>query len=298
MNTVRHRLPAYAWIGLGVILISEVLMFQDVEPVATFFTAIVWTGYILLMDGLVYRIKGASLIRTRPKEFLFLVLFSIVLWLIFEFYNFHLRNWTYENLPENLLSRWLGYAWVFATILPGVFETVEWIEANGWFARMRVRPLKLPPMLIRQSVLFGALFSFGPLFAPEEVAPYLFAFVWVGYALMLDPLNYFPKDASLFGDLEQGRLDRFASYFAAGLICGLLWEFWNYWAHARWVYTVPIMQNFKLFEMPLVWYLGFPAFAYECFVMTTFAKRWWGVKERGISEVERDHHHERSRQSI
>ena len=72
---------------------------------------------------------------------------------------------------------------------------------------------------------------------------------------------------------EEGTPVRLVSLFAAGLICGVLWEFWNYWAHAKWVYTVPIMQDFKVFEMPLVGYLGFPAFALECFAMMTFV-RW------------------------
>jgi hypothetical protein len=59
-----------------------------------------------------------------------------------------------------------------------------------------------------------------------------------------------------------------------GIVCGLLWECWNYWAHTKWVYTVPVPPHVKLFEMPLAGYLGFPAFAVECFVMYVFTRRW------------------------
>ena len=37
----------------------------------------------------------------------------------------------------------------------------------------------------------------------------------------------------------------------SGFLCGVLWEFWNYWAGAKWHYSVPIMENLKIFEMPV-----------------------------------------------
>lgn len=272
MTAPSYLFPRYGALGVAIIVTAEVLLFQGVEPVPTFFTAIVWTGYILFMDGLVFRLKGTSLIATRKRELLFLIPFSIGFWLIFEAYNFHLKNWTYINLPETDWVRWLGYAWAFATILPALFETAEWLEATGVFASWRIKPWKITPGDLRKSMLIGAFLSFMPLLADERTAVYLFGCVWVGYALLIDPLNYRAGAPALFRDLEEGRMERFAGFFATGLICGVLWEFWNYWAHAKWVYTVPIMQHFKVFEMPLVGYLGFPAFAYECFAATTVAK--------------------------
>ncbi len=59
----------------------------------------------------------------------------------------------------------------------------------------------------------------------------------------------------------------------SGLICGVLWEFWNYWARSKWHYAVPIMEHVKIFEMPVPGYLGFPPFALECFTMYIFVRR-------------------------
>ena len=61
-------------------------------------------------------------------------------------------------------------------------------------------------------------------------------------------------------------------------MCGLLWECWNYWARTKWVYTVPVPPDIKIFEMPLAGYLGFPVFAVECFVMYVCVRRlfWRG----------------------
>ncbi|HEU4437056.1 MAG TPA: hypothetical protein VFR89_06290 [candidate division Zixibacteria bacterium] len=58
----------------------------------------------------------------------------------------------------------------------------------------------------------------------------------------------------------------------SGLICGFLWEFWNFWAAAKWIYSVPILGHIKLFEMPVVGYLGFMAFGLEVFVMWQFVR--------------------------
>ena len=63
---------------------------------------------------------------------------------------------------------------------------------------------------------------------------------------------------------------------AAGFICGLLWEFWNYWATAKWTYELAFLgplEDIRYFEMPVAGLLGFPPFALECWVMfqTTIA---------------------------
>ena len=56
----------------------------------------------------------------------------------------------------------------------------------------------------------------------------------------------------------------------AGVVCGILWELWNYWSVTKWVYEVPLFGEIKLFAMPVAGYLGFPAFALELFVLYNF----------------------------
>jgi hypothetical protein len=53
----------------------------------------------------------------------------------------------------------------------------------------------------------------------------------------------------------------------AGALCGVLWETWNYWAGSKWYYTIPFVGYFKIFEMPILGFLGFPPFALQCLVM-------------------------------
>jgi len=114
------RLPFHAWFGLALLATSEALMLARVEPFWTWHTPFAWTGYILLLDGIVYRLRGSSWLTANRGEFVFLSIASIPLWVVFEGYNLLIENWYYVNLPGNLFVRYFGYAWAFATIWSGV----------------------------------------------------------------------------------------------------------------------------------------------------------------------------------
>src|SRR5262245_40249900 len=88
-------------IGLAIMIVSQAATFAGVEPFASWNTPICWTGFILFADGIVYRARGNSWIRSAPREFAALCLASIALWLVFEGYNLVIRNWIYVGLPEN-----------------------------------------------------------------------------------------------------------------------------------------------------------------------------------------------------
>ena len=51
------------------------------------------------------------------------------------------------------------------------------------------------------------------------------------------------------------------------LVCGLFWEMWNFYSAAKWVYTVPYVFRYLLFEMPLLGYGGYLPFGLECAVI-------------------------------
>ena len=265
---LRHRqnkLAAYGWVGLIGLIAAEGLMLGGIQSVAIFFTPIAWTCYILLADASVLAVRGYSRLHDESPQFLGLVLLSVPLWLIFEAYNLRLQNWTYTGVPQAWPLAVLGYGWSFATITPGIFETADLIESFGWF-RPGI-PVKFSNAMRTGMIIFGALCLLIPLVAPQPVAARLFFLVWIGFVFLLDPINYKLGLPSLIGDLGQGRRSRVYSFFASGFVCGWLWEFWNYWAAAKWHYIFPMFQGWKIFEMPIPGYLGFLPFALECFVM-------------------------------
>jgi hypothetical protein len=264
----RHRraaLAVYGWAALTGLLIAEWLLFRGVQPMAIYFTPIAWTCYIVLVDAAVLAIRGHSRLHNEAVRFLWIALFSIPLWLIFEAYNLRLENWTYVGVPQPWPQALLGYAWSFATITPGIFETADLIEAFGWFHP--ASPIRFSKGTQSGMMAFGMICLLVPLVVPRPIASRLFVLVWIGFVFLLDPVNYRLRLPSLLDDLAHGQRARFYSLLIAGFVCGWLWEFWNYWAAAKWHYIFPMFQNWKIFEMPLPGYPGFLPFALECFVM-------------------------------
>jgi hypothetical protein len=262
----------HGWLGLGVMGAAEILLFYGVPFVRTFFTPLVWSGYILFIDAVVCKSKGNSLILNRRREFFSLLFLSVVFWLIFEFYNLYLRNWQYVGLPEELPWRLFGYVWAFATIWPAILLTAEALEAWREIFHRRIHPWRITRAHLLLSLTFGAFCLVIPLVTSPTVAHYLAAPVWMGFIFLLDPMNYWMGRNSLLRDLERGDPRMLYSLLFSGIVCGLLWEFWNYWAGGKWHYTLPILGEIKIFEMPVLGYLGFPPFAAECYVMYSFAK--------------------------
>jgi hypothetical protein len=274
----------HGYLGIAIMLISQLLMFVKIEPAYSWFTPIQWTGYILFLDALRLKRRGESYLLHRTAEFIFMLLISDACWFLFEAYNLHLQNWYYTNLPENLTVRILGYFWAFATVTPGILLTSEALDDLGFFKRANVPAVRITQPWRWTLMMIGFIFCVAPALAPQRIAIFLFAPVWVGFVLWLDPINYRRGAPSLLAELERGSLQKLLSLFFAGLICGVLWEFWNYWAGSKWIYAVPYFNKPKIFEMPLYGFLGFLPFAAECYVMWHFAL---STKNRWMSNAER-----------
>jgi len=292
-------MSAAAFAGLAIMIVSEAATLARIEPFYSWNTPICWTGFILFADSIVYRARGGSWMRSSPREFALLAILSIPLWMVFEGYNLIIRNWYYTGLPENWFLRMFGYAWSFATIWPAIFEGADLISvwagwrtfapeghaaghpstpsASGTPADHPNAPAALgtpadhpAPRSSRarsMSIAVGAALLIVPFLVSRDVARYLAAPVWLGFIFLLDPIN-----GRLGGDTLVADRHRTAALLGSGLLCGVLWEVWNFWAGAKWHYTVPIMEDWRIFEMPLPGYLGFPPFALECFTMYVFVR--------------------------
>ncbi len=266
------RFRAWGWAGLAVILLAEWLLFRGVRWVVVFFTPLAWTGYLLLVDAMVSSLRGRSRLSNSPREFFSLVFWSFPLWLIFEAYNLRLKNWTYVGLPLDPIVCGVGYVWSFATIWPAIHETADLVRALGFWGDAGKPRDALSRARLASLAVLGLLLVTLPVLLPVRAGQFLFGAVWMGFVPLLDPINYHLQGRSLLRDWEQGETATFRSFLLSGLVCGILWEFWNYWAGARWLYIFPIGQGSKIFEMPLLGYLGFPPFALECFVMYEFIR--------------------------
>ncbi len=250
--------PAAAFLALAV-----VMMLRGVAPFANWFYISAWYPTILLLDAAIAARSGSYYLLSRPRFAASLFAWSAVLWFFFELVNFRVTNWYYVNLPPDLPIRWLGTTISFMTVLPVLFLAERLLAARGTYDRVR-----WPGFQVSQRLLLG-VFAAGVVFAALSMVwpRYFFPLIWGALTLLLEPLNYrHDPGRSLIGDLAAGRPARLLRYLSGGLAIGFIWELYNIESRSKWIYTVPGLEDFKLFEMPLLGFGGFPVFAVDCFV--------------------------------
>ena len=284
----RNKLNIHGIIGFGILILAEIMMFRRVEPFVSWFYCFAWWAYILICDSLIYKMKGNSLLMSRAKEFFLLMPWSVAVWLFFELVNLSMKNWYYINVPRNDLLRWIGYMVAYATVLPGLFETTELLESTGLYRGLSVPAIPESRTWYTPFWIVGGVFLILPITLPQ----YGFPLIWGSLIFLLEPINHRFGGKSLMRDWQRGDPTKFLLLLTAGLACGILWEFWNFWARSKWIYTVPFFDELKGFEMPPLGFLGFPPFAVECYVICNFIslfrqKRGWERDQYGLNPGKR-----------
>jgi hypothetical protein len=238
------------------------------EPFYTWYYCLAWWSYILFAQAWLYCRGGTSLLFETPARFFLLLPMSLQIWLVFEAYNLRMDNWGYVDVPVSTVVRWTGYVVSFATVLPAILTTAGLIQHSKLIPQRQCSPRPSLRRWYPVMILLALAFLLLPVLWPR----YFFPLVWGGFILLLEPLNYHVGTNSLLRDWEDGSWHRSTVLLVAGACCGLLWEFWNFWAGTKWVYTIPYVHYFQVFEMPILGFLGFPPFALECYVMMTSAQ--------------------------
>jgi len=244
----------------AVVLIAVVLLrAYEIPPIPTWFYVLAWYPTLIILDEVVVLLGGESLLA-RPRGLALMLWWSAVIWFLFEAINFRLRDWYYVFLPAGRLERWLGITVSLATVVPAVLLPERLLDRLGVWRDLRLRDFTLEP----QHLEIAGWVGWGLLAAVLAFPRYLYPLTWGAVWLIAEPLLYRRDPAhSLFADMTHGSWGRIARLMAAGLFAGVLWESFNAMARGRWIYTVPFLEHLKIFEMPLVGFLGFPFFALE-----------------------------------
>ena len=253
-------------LGILMVLFTEINFILKIEPFASLYFPIVWFGYIFVIDSLVFKINKSSLLTKNRKKFLFLLVLSAVFWWIFELINFSIKNWGYTENP--LTSNLIFGTIAFSTVLPAFFETSELFISMHLFDKVKLHK----EHKIKKYLLFGMLFiGVIALILPLLFPKIFFPLVWLSLFFLLDPINYMNKQPSIIQHLKDKKLAIPLALLLTGIILGLLWEFWNYFAVIKWIYSVPFFNFLKIFEMPLLGYFGYFPFAFELYAMYHFS---------------------------
>ena len=202
---IKRGYKIYGFIGAILIILVEINFFLKIPPFANWYFPLVWVGYILLIDSLVFKIKGNSLITKRLNSFIGMSIISALLWWVFEFTNIKLQNWSYsglENFSGNAEANLFGFI-AFATVLPALFETTELIRAIGLFENKKlIKSYKISKKFIHLMIALGIISFILPLFFPK----FTFPLIWLGFFFILDPINYLHKQPSVIGHLKDKKV--------------------------------------------------------------------------------------------
>jgi len=302
--------PRTFWVGLLIILACEALLFTDMllwgrgafhthseiqafkaqsiprgffaraaRWTAVNMTGLVWIGYVILLDGILtwQSRRSAALgrlptltspVRDRPHHFALLCLASVIIWCIFDTINFYsIQAWRYIGMPTHFWQRAPGYLVAFGAIVPAMLMSgqvlmnlrlFDWARGAGW---------RMPRWGAWLSALAGLAMLLWPLLHPDPITNLT---LWTSVVFLLDPINLALGRPSMWRDWQNGWYGRTLAAFAGGLCCGLLWEFWNYWALTKWVYHLPFLgalEHVRYFEMPVLGLAGFLPFGVGCWVM-------------------------------
>ncbi len=225
-----------------------------------------WIGYIAAINAATYARTGRCLLLDRTRHLLTLFLWSAAFWWFFEYLNRFVQNWMYHGVSEwSPLEYFLLATLSFSTVLPAVLSTEEFLRALGVAHRADDRPVGVPGHLTRATWLILSLASLVFLGSAPD---YLFPFLWLAPLGLL--VMIYPKEQIHDVFPTVGSLLRFS---AAALVCGFFWEMWNLHSMAKWVYHVPFVQRFHLFEMPLLGYFGYLPFGWECAWLAAMARK-------------------------
>jgi len=284
------RLPLWFWLGALLTAFFWWLMWVHtiaLGSLAYYAFSPLWWGFILLLDGVVYRRTGGlSLLASRPVTLLLSAAVSVGGWTLFEYLDyFVLGNWYYPNghMPELSHATIVAlFLIAYTTVWPAIFE---WYTLLATFPRLVARYAQGPKLALPGSPLLwgGLLLLFVTVFLPLP----LFWALWIGplaviAGQMLRLKLWTPLSAMAEGNWSPAVLVALASLFN-----GFFWELWNYGsAHPSnvpptnpnyWIYDIPYVNVIHIYaEMPLLGYAGYLPFGILVWVLFLWAGQLFG----------------------
>ncbi len=264
-SNTKKKFPVYGWIGLIMIAVFWTLIWSMPGYRTDYSFFPLWLGYIITVDALVKYLRGSSLLSRNKVYFVLLFVISIPAWWLFELFNSHLQNWHY--LGSDHMSK-TGYILLssldFSTVIPAIFETAELVASFKWFKKASVN-IKIGASISTQLRIFvlGILMLIALLFWPNIFFP----LVWLSVYFILEPINVWLNNRHLVSFTSNKDWRPLLTLFTGVLITGFFWETWNYYAYPKWIYSLPYVEFFKVYEMPILGYLGYIPFSLELFAI-------------------------------
>ena len=276
-SPVAYRFPWWGWLSLAVMIVGWLLAWTRFEWFAAFQRypyVLHWGGFIVLVNALCVKRSGHSPLTDHTRHYLLLFPVSSLFWWFFEYLNRYVWNWFYVGVPGIGPVEYVLFATLcFASVLPGVVAVAAYLgtfrafadDAYADMAKVDVRSAPSIAALVALS-LFGLT---GIVFFPSFAYPFL----WISPLMVFVLVQVLLKEWSILDVLKEGRWGIVFRFACAALICGLVWETWNFYSQAKWLYNVPWVERWKVWEMPILGFAGYLPFGMECAAVAAWVSR-------------------------
>jgi len=275
-NIHAGRWPWWGWAGLGLLLFGWYLAWNRFAWLGdwqrmTFMP--IWVGYILFINAWTCCREGRCLLSHDGKYFFLLFPLSSLFWWYFEYLNRFVQNWFYLAVSDyGPLQYTLLASLAFSTVLPAVMSTQQWLRSMFRLADRPVR-FNLDRDVNRRLAIILLCLSSLALFLLGVFPNLLFPFLWFAPLLLLYSLQGIRDEPGLVQEFRQRGWQVVYLPALSALQCGILWELWNFHSVAKWVYEVPFVDRFRLFEMPIAGFTGYLPFGIECLAIALLIRR-------------------------
>jgi len=191
---------------------------------------------------------------------------SAILWWVFEYLNRFVNNWIYKdaNYLGNPVEYILFATIAFSTVIPGVYSTKRFLDTFPRLQRLFARGPAIRFPTLRAFYVCLLLAVSGCFLFISWYPKILYPIIWIGPFLGWITLNRLIGISWDLGGVTKGNWCYLFGWGFAALICGFFWEMWNYYSMSKWIYQIPYLHGFKVFEMPVAGYTGYLAFGLEC----------------------------------
>lgn len=269
-ETVR-RFPWWGWLGVALGALFWVLAwtrFSWFEPLQRYTFTPQWLAYIVVINALVWRKTGRCLLTHETRYYLALFPLSAAFWWFFEYLNRFVQNWWYTvDFGPSGWEYFFFATLAFSTVLPAVLSTEEWLAANPRNTAGLDNLLPARFIESRKAAIVTLLVSTVGLLAIGPFPDQLYPLLWIAPLLILMAFHYLYDGTITFPEVSRGDWRRVYRFGIASLICGVFWELWNWHSLVKWIYEVPYVSRFHIFEMPLLGFAGYLPFGLECAVI-------------------------------
>jgi len=281
----RRAFPWWGWLGVATGIAVWIIAwnrFPCCAAVQRFTFTPLWLAYIVVINALTWRRTGTCMMVRSQGVFLALFPVSAFFWWFFEYLNRFVQNWYYVGVTSlTPLNYFIEATFPFSTVLPAVLGTCDFLSLqpglaaglDSWHPTHIARPRTAAAAWLLLCGIGLALVGVFP--------DVLFPLLWISPLGILTALQVLQGRQTLFAPLARGDWSRVWLLAMSALMCGFFWELWNYHSLAKWIYAVPYVGRFRIFEMPVLGYAGYLPFGLECAVIGDMVRAFVERKKPG-----------------